>query len=860
MRVNPDTCFSVPVSKIQLSEHPVTLAELNTALEPIIPEHIDDVISEFSRQFPADQEMTETQRDTLRKLHTLVLALQNPQTSQMMKMEIGLTIHERIRHCFGGFFNGINSLIDKLQTPEEFSDYLYHIRKDFIENIARQHTGDVHGVNRFLTIAHAQIFNIQGQEIRGFGIKPLNSDDPYSGGFSEAKVLRILNAHLREFNVPMLVNELLKRVHQDILARVEKNALGCILPDALDTFFQKFFANHPIVQRYLQAEKTTPPSAEQISAYDEYLQAFYILDENELPTDINWPIIQWMLVQEMQSQNLFLLSAEDVAILDFLYNPSSTIDGEQVIQINSYEDVKHFFSFQGVVKRPCLLEKAKPFIREKIAQGNIAQSEFKFLLGVLEAYPDLLPDYHRAFLNQIRTTESLDMLMALLRALNEYPRLDENIGLRREILTRFIQHGKLPANYMLEFYQALPDVLKQELVDFWSADNLLTLTRLLTGFLTQIYLFGIPEIGPSFRLDFLQKVESFWFFQGVGIDFLNGLKPVHQEQMLRYIAHDIRFFFGWSFYNMDHFHPEHFLIFFQSIPDAVKEMVLYDFIQNDILRKYITAGRPRNLLGKFFESYHVGHRMMIEFYAALPPDLRHRVLQDCHQYHKKQAISLDNLYDLLRLFDSEADKNLILQSFEQHFIFGGHAQRVFRSAGDEESFKNILDILNIEQKEKFLINNDQKIVQWIGNNPVLFVELVTSLPIELRHYVVLKNYPFDKTSMMDAFIQEWMTTHAISEDQLKGKPPEDFISLYYRINQFKLHKQKNGRLGSAQTMFDCMSHTRQIDAASLLMEKMLNPEMELSPEVIGILSQGPLAQLYQEYQPLLPQPSAVARL
>ena len=141
-------------------------------------------------------------------LSAIYPVMMDAKTSRDQKTSIAFKLIERVENCTAGFHDGVNSIVDGFESPQSLDDVLYRIRHDIVSKTANQTTDEVHGNNRFFTVA----------QIEGFGVRALNPGDVYSGHIPDATIHEKLTAAFnRDYRLFSILRGMEDQVRSELL-------------------------------------------------------------------------------------------------------------------------------------------------------------------------------------------------------------------------------------------------------------------------------------------------------------------------------------------------------------------------------------------------------------------------------------------------------------------------------------------------------------------------------------------------------------------------------------------------------------------------------------------------------------------
>src|SRR3990167_1723124 len=106
-------------------------------------------------------------------------------------------LHEEIKACTPGYHDRVNEVLAWFNVPQSLDDYLTAIRTEIVREIAISISSDVHVSNRFLNVASTC----------GFGVKPINTEDAFTGHIEDSYIINTLNDQFPKKYTPFLILE-----------------------------------------------------------------------------------------------------------------------------------------------------------------------------------------------------------------------------------------------------------------------------------------------------------------------------------------------------------------------------------------------------------------------------------------------------------------------------------------------------------------------------------------------------------------------------------------------------------------------------------------------------------------------------
>ncbi len=193
-----------------------------------------------------EQSTYEMKDQIIEGLKPIYSVMVDASTIKDYKAAIAFKLIERAENCTPGFHDGVNSIVEGFERPESIDALLHRIRHDIVSKTANQTTDEVHGNNRFFTVAQTD----------GYGVRALNPKDIYRGDITDRVIQNKLAASFsRDYRLLNILSGMEDQIYSELLMSGYTRS-GPKTPDIMEKsldFLTMLFKDAPAVIKQHEA-------------------------------------------------------------------------------------------------------------------------------------------------------------------------------------------------------------------------------------------------------------------------------------------------------------------------------------------------------------------------------------------------------------------------------------------------------------------------------------------------------------------------------------------------------------------------------------------------------------------------------
>lgn len=332
-----------------------------------------------SSNYSAEKNLTEG----LQFIYNRLAADGSQALSDSEKNAIAIKLKEGAIACTAGFHNRVNDIVSGFQIPKTLDALLYQIRKSIIDATARKKTDEVHAHNRFSIVASSA----------GYGVKPLNWDDKYTGELSDSSIMDELSKAFNETYQPLPILQKLSEIIKGVLhSQFNYNGVKEEGYKGVDTFSAWLDYLKPL----LNDPEWDP---------EDYL----VLNNLYEVTDLNWKQINKSLFKALITQNYICCTQDEQAAINQILAEETTektsLDAlfTQGL-IDSPTNLKAFITYLGITSASLRYILILSYINKRDPSEKL-----KLLADVMDYFnsdKDLVAEINKYILNSALITDN----------------------------------------------------------------------------------------------------------------------------------------------------------------------------------------------------------------------------------------------------------------------------------------------------------------------------------------------------------------------------------------------------------------------------------------------------------------------
>jgi hypothetical protein len=335
-------------------------------------------------------------------LKVIYKKLVDPATTPDEKITVALKLQEGITTCTPGFHDRTNELVINFSLPVNADEIFASERQSIVSQAASKATSEIHTFNRFFVIAR----------LMGYGVRPLNANDAYTGMLSDDEIKTNLEA---AFATQHTLFNKLNWFYERLVSLIKKRGYdgerraGYEYEDyhKFDNDFLKDYVEITASDLFIVEEQEV---GEKMNDDDDVLVVPKVLD-------INWANVKLAMLQKMRDEKYFLFSKVECDLLNAMtsrhlsFNHLSPASLSLFSTVNELAQTLAFFNHWPTRKKVGLVLN---YLKGKSAQEQ--EDILKKLADVpaLGAELQSSPDLQQVYLASAANADNLDKVKALV--------------------------------------------------------------------------------------------------------------------------------------------------------------------------------------------------------------------------------------------------------------------------------------------------------------------------------------------------------------------------------------------------------------------------------------------------------------
>lgn len=296
-RINPEKCYILPPlapsevapTSLNIDALAILLARFSSQTSSYIKNRLNEFVGPEGR-YPHKAQLIES-------LHVIIVYLGKEDVDDNQRRLIAYKLLEGLDFCSDGYHGRVNSILLGLTRPHSINELLERIRYSLVDNVARACTDEVHLHNSFFL----------GAAALGYGVRPINRQDSYVRTLTMREAASINEAFTKKYHALSILNDLQVNIEGELRAYFDYQGRKNI-----DAPYE--VGQISAIVGFINTILRTSLTEEQVFIREENSAA-----DCEVPTDINWSVIQNNLWKTLRDQYYITFSAEEEQLFEAFY-------------------------------------------------------------------------------------------------------------------------------------------------------------------------------------------------------------------------------------------------------------------------------------------------------------------------------------------------------------------------------------------------------------------------------------------------------------------------------------------------------------------------------------------------------------